>query len=68
MFRHTEKLNFQQAQCLDSISVFVFLVFTMLTNVKMSTIVGILIFISMINSISENLKANSLYFSALEFL
>ena len=36
--------------------------FIMLINVKMPTIVGILTFISMINTTSENLKANSIYF------
>ena len=36
----------------------------MLINVK-QTIVGILTFISMINTISESLKQESLYFAAL---
>ena len=42
--------------------------FTMLINVKMLTIVGILTFISMINTTSDGLKArkffNCLYFSS----
>ena len=33
-------------------------------NVKMPTIVGILTFISMINTTSDNLKARKVYFSA----
>ena len=41
--------------------------FIMLINVKMSTIVDILISISMINTTSENLKARSFYFSAFMF-
>ena len=41
----------------------------MLLNVKMSTIVGILTFISMINTPSENLKASKfLFFSILVFM
>ena len=42
-----EVINFLHAQ----------LIFTMLINVKMPTNVGILTFISMINTISESLKA-----------
>ena len=61
-------MYFQQAICLDIISVFVFGIFIMLTNIKMPTNVGILIFISMINAIYDTLKAGSLYFTALEFL
>ena len=38
--------------------------FTMLITVKMPTIVGILIFMSMINTTSEHLTARSLYFYA----
>ena len=34
---------------------------------QMPTIVGILTFISMINTTSESLKASSLYFSAFQF-
>ena len=41
--------------------------FIMLINVKMSTIVGILTFISMINTISESLKRKSLFSSILVF-
>ena len=33
----------------------------MLINIKMSTFVGILIFISMINTISESLKAREVF-------
>ena len=36
--------------------------FIMLINIKMPTIVGILIFISMINTISESLKARIVFF------
>ena len=35
--------------------------FILLINVKMSTIVGILTFISMINTISERLKARNIF-------
>ena len=43
--------------------------FILLINVKMPTIVGILTFISMINTTSEKLKArNSLYLSVVYFL
>ena len=38
--------------------------FIMLTNVKMPTTVGILAFVSMINTTSEGLKARKDYFSA----
>ena len=42
----------------------------MLINVKMSTIVGILTFISMINAKSESLKARKVFnfFSILDFM
>ena len=39
----------------------------MLINARMPTIVGILTFVSMINTTSENLKVRSLYCSALKF-
>ena len=39
--------------------------FIMIIDFKMPTVVGILIFISMINTTSEGLKARSLNFSAL---
>ena len=38
---------------------------TMLINVKMSTIVGILTFISMINSTSDSLEARSFHVSSI---
>ena len=42
---------------------------TMLINVKMPTVVGILTFISMINTTSEDLKARKVFiFSVLEFM
>ena len=43
--------------------------FTMLINVKMPTIVGILTFISMINTTSESLKGRNVFiFSVLVFM
>ena len=42
--------------------------FIMLINVKMPTIVGILTFISMINTTSESLIAREIYISAVGFL